>query len=107
MLLRKYCNFLFEYFIKKLSAFVYLSGFLLSMPFTVVEATNPIYQTLKQDILINADYWFYTPKIIGASLGFTQILGVPGVDTTPAGQQAVIDAGGAWEVLSTTTQIQP
>jgi hypothetical protein len=72
------------------------------MPFTVVEATNPIYQTLKQDILINADYWFYTPKIIGAGLGFTQILGVPGVDTTPASQQAVIDAGGAWEVLSTT-----
>src|SRR5579871_688803 len=31
---------------------------------------NPLYKLLKQDVLINADYYSDTPKILGASLGF-------------------------------------
>lgn len=73
----------------------------------VVAGTNPAFESLKLDILINADYWTKKPQIIGAGLGFTQILGVPGADTTPEGQQAVIDAGGAWEILSTTNPNPP
>ena len=40
------------------------------------------YQTLKQDVLINADYYSDTPSILGASLGFTHIIGVPGLNGT-------------------------
>ncbi len=81
----------------------------ITLPFCLSAAaeTNPIYATLKQDILINADYWTQKPQIIGAGLGFTQILGVPGAATTPEGQQAVIDAGGAWEILSTSNPAPP
>lgn len=64
---------------------------------------NPIYRTLLQDILVNADYWETTPKILGASLGFTHIIGVAGLNgtgTQPEG--ATRRAGGTWESLSST-----
>jgi hypothetical protein len=63
---------------------------------------NVIYETLMQDILINADYWTTKPQILSASLGFTQILGVPNLSTSEEGQAANAQFGGAWEVLSTT-----
>src|SRR4051794_10404839 len=34
---------------------------------------DPLYTLLKQNILINADYYSDTPSILGASLGFTHI----------------------------------
>ena len=40
------------------------------------------YETLKQDVLINADYYSDSPSILGASLGFTHIIGVPGLNGT-------------------------
>ena len=43
---------------------------------------NPLYKMLKQNVLINADYYSNTPSILGASLGFTHILGVPGLNGT-------------------------
>lgn len=51
------------------------------------------YQLLMQDILINADLWSDVPEILSANYGFEGIIGVPG------NQQAVIDAGGAWQDL--------
>lgn len=63
---------------------------------------NVLYEALMQDVLINADYWTAEPKILSASLGFTQILGVPNLSTSEEGQAANAQFGGAWEVLSTT-----
>ena len=63
---------------------------------------NVLYEALMQDVLINADYWTTEPKILSASLGFTQILGVPNLSTSEEGQAANAQFGGAWEVLSTT-----
>lgn len=63
--------------------------------------TNPLYKLLKQDVLINADYYSSTPKILGASLGFTHILGVPGLNgTTSTDEVLARRAGGSWETLS-------
>ena len=63
--------------------------------------TNPLYKLLKQDVLINADYYRDAPEILGASLGFTHILGVPGLNgTTSADDMLARKAGGSWETLS-------
>jgi hypothetical protein len=65
---------------------------------------NPLYKMLEQDVLINADYYSTTPRILGASLGFTHILGVPGLDATTTYAQALArKAGGSWETLSSSS----
>jgi hypothetical protein len=62
---------------------------------------NPLYELLRQDVLINADYYGDTPSILGASLGFTHILGVPGLNgTTTSDEVLARKAGGSWETLS-------
>jgi hypothetical protein len=67
------------------------------------------YQTLQRDELISADYWEAEPRILGAGLGFTDIIGVPGLSSSnPAvQQQAVLAAGGAWEIVDTTVSPVP
>src|SRR5690606_24419189 len=63
--------------------------------------TNPLYRALQQDVLINADYYSDTPSILGATLGFTNILGVPGLSPGSSQAEALARrAGGAWEALS-------
>ncbi len=53
------------------------------------------YQSLMQDVLINADLWGGdTPQILSANYGFEGIEGVPGYEA------AVIAAGGTWEVIA-------
>ena len=74
----------------------------MSLSSTADAAPNFLYRVLMQDILINADYWTREPQILSASLGFTQILGVPNLSTSAEGQAANATFGGAWEVLSTT-----
>jgi hypothetical protein len=61
-------------------------------------------QALKRDVLIDADMWDRTPRMMAAGLGFTNIIGVPGMDADDlaAGEQAVRAAGGAWNRLSCT-----
>lgn len=62
---------------------------------------NPLYELLREDVLINADYYSDTPEILGASLGFTHILGVPGLSGTTSTDEALARAaGGSWETLS-------
>ena len=61
------------------------------------------YQTLKQDVLINADYYSNTPSILGASLGFTHIIGVPGLNGTKGTDALARRAGGTWETLSSSS----
>ena len=62
------------------------------------------YLTLKVDVLGNADYWEDEPQILGAGLGFTDIIGVPGLSSSDLDTQrmAVLDAGGAWNIVTTT-----
>jgi hypothetical protein len=62
------------------------------------------YLTLKVDALGNADYWEDEPQILGAGLGFTDIIGVPGLSSSDLDTQrmAVLDAGGAWNIVTTT-----
>jgi hypothetical protein len=73
-----------------------------SLSSTAKAEPNVLYEALMQDVLINADYWTTEPKILSASLGFTQILGVPNLSTSEEGQAANAQFGGAWEALSTT-----
>lgn len=65
---------------------------------------NPLYLTLTQDVLINADYWEAEPRILAASLGFTDIIGVPGLMSSNLDTQraATLQAGGAWNTVTTT-----
>jgi len=62
---------------------------------TVIPAPSASYQSLMQDVLINADLWGNTPEILSANYGFEGIEGVP------QGQTNVIAAGGAWETVTT------
>jgi len=59
-------------------------------------------QQLKRDVLINADMWDRRPRMMAAGLGFTSIIGVPGMNANdlPASEQAVRAAGGAWNRLT-------
>lgn len=65
---------------------------------------NPLYLLLKQNVLINADYYSDTPRILGASLQFSHILGVPGLSgTTTSDELLARKAGGSWETLSSSS----
>lgn len=61
--------------------------------------TSPLYEFfLQRDILINADIWDEEPKIIGAGLGFTKILGVPALNS-PFGEFICRAFGGTWNIV--------
>jgi len=62
---------------------------------TVIPAPSLSYQSLMQDVLINADLWGSTPEILSANYGFEGIEGVP------EGEANVIAAGGAWQTVTT------
>jgi len=62
---------------------------------TVIPAPSLSYQSLMQDILINADLWGSTPEILSANYGFEGIEGVA------EGESNVIAAGGTWEIVTT------
>src|SRR5205809_365376 len=40
---------------------------------------TPTSQLLHKDVLINADMWDKRPRMMAAGLGFTNIIGVPGI----------------------------
>ncbi len=65
---------------------------------------NPLYVSLMQDHLTDADYWETEPRILAAGLGFTDIIGVPGLDSSDLDTQksSTLAAGGAWNVVVTT-----
>jgi len=61
-------------------------------------SNGSLYPVLKQDILINADYWEKRPRMLAAGLGFVNILGVPDADSSDLAlaESAVRSVGGAW-----------
>lgn len=60
------------------------------------------YQLLKQDVIINADLWDTQPRMMAAGLGFTEIIGVAGIDVDdPVRSEALVrSAGGTWNTLN-------
>lgn len=63
---------------------------------TVIPPPSLTYQSLMQDVLIDADLWGGdAPAMLSANYGFQGIEGVPGYEA------AVIAAGGAWETITT------
>lgn len=75
----------------------------LSAPAPVLaQEYGPVGQAQHRDILVASDLWARTPRIMGVSLNFADIIGVPGYDTTRGAQTyeqaraAVLAAGGAW-----------
>jgi hypothetical protein len=63
---------------------------------------GPVGQAQHRDILVASDLWAPTPRIMGVTLNFADIIAVPGYDTTRGAQTyeqaraAVLAAGGAW-----------
>src|SRR5262245_26217468 len=58
----------------------------------------PTYLLLRQDVIVNADMWDEEPKMMAAGLGFTRIIGIPGLtmDDLANSERLVREAGGAW-----------
>lgn len=65
---------------------------------SAASSNGSLYPLLKQDILVNADYWEKKPRMIAAGLGFVNILGVPDVDSPDLAlaESSVLSVGGAW-----------
>jgi len=61
-----------------------------------------MYQTLREDKIINADIWDKQPKMLAAGLGFTNIIGVPDLSTDDLELSRTLTrlAGGAWNTVS-------
>ncbi len=65
----------------------------------IIPGTSPLHVFfLQRDVLINADLWHPEPKIIGAGLGFTKILGIPGLGS-PYGEFLCRWFGGTWNTV--------
>ena len=84
-------------------AIVAIAGLALVVPgAALAQAPGPVNTAQHRDILIASDMWAKTPRIMGVSLNFTDIIGTPGLDTGNKDQtleQArafVLAAGGAW-----------
>ena len=78
-----------------------------SLSFTTKQsgATPKSYQQLQKDVIINADLWSKQPKMLAAGLGFTDIIGVPGLSSNnlSLSQSLVRRIGGAWNTPSCAT----
>src|SRR5262245_40147279 len=61
----------------------------------------PTSQLLRQDVIVNADLWDEEPRMMAAGLGFTTIIGIPGLslDDLTGSEALVRAAGGAWNTL--------
>jgi hypothetical protein len=70
---------------------------------------TPTYQILRQDVIINADMWDDEPKMMAAGLGFTHIIGVPGlnVNNLQLSEMLAREAGGTWNTLSCAMGVAP
>ncbi len=85
------------------SAAIALAGIGLTLPGVAIAQTGGLVgRAQHRDILIASDMWAKTPGIMGVSLNFTDIIGVPGLNTSDKTQtlagarELVLNAGGAW-----------
>jgi hypothetical protein len=73
------------------------------------EPVTPTYRLLQKDVIVNADLWSKKPSMLAAGLGFTSIIGVPGLttDDLAASEQLVREAGGTWNTISCPSGTTP
>jgi hypothetical protein len=73
------------------------------------EQPTPTSQLLHRDVLIAADMWDRRPRMMAAGLGFTDIVGVPGLSTDDlAGSEATVRAvGGTWNTVACAAGATP
>ena len=73
------------------------------------QQTSLPYQLLRQDTITNADLWDREPKMMAAGLGFTNIIGVPGISAEdPAASKTLVElAGGTWNTLTCAAGQEP
>jgi hypothetical protein len=66
------------------------------------DTPTPTSQLLHKDVLINADMWDRRPRMMAAGLGFTNIIGVPGLSTDDlaSSEATVRSVGGTWKTIS-------
>lgn len=64
------------------------------------QSANPVYESLRTDVIVNADIWAKKPSMLAAGLGFVNIIGVPNADSSDVGvaQASVQAVGGAFNV---------
>ena len=90
----------------RLPALVILAIATLAMPASAAAQAQPTptptSQLLHRDVLIGADLWDRRPRMMAAGLGFTNIVGVPGIttDDLPGSESTVRAVGGAWSTVS-------
>jgi len=74
-----------------------------------VPAPSVGYQVLREDVIVNADMWDTEPRMMAAGLGFTTIIGVPGLttDDLPLSKTLTELAGGAWNTVQCGAGEQP
>lgn len=67
------------------------------------------YRLLQRDVIVGADVWGKRPRMLAAGLGFTGIIGVPGMTTADlAGSESLVrTAGGAWNEVSCAAPTTP
>jgi hypothetical protein len=70
---------------------------------------SPVYRLLKQDVIIDADIWAKRPEMMAAGLGFTDIIGLPGLTTDDLlrSERLARAAGGAWNTIACTNGERP
>lgn len=75
----------------------------------VLSAVRDPSAILREDTIINADLWDTEPRMMAAGLGFTGIIGVPGLSEDDPGASAtrVHLAGGAWNDVTCTDGATP
>ncbi|HEX3489414.1 MAG TPA: hypothetical protein VHU92_08720, partial [Streptosporangiaceae bacterium] len=56
------------------------------------------YRVLRRDVIINADIWNRKPEMMAAGLGFTSIIGIPGISTgdVPLSRTLTVLGQGTW-----------
>lgn len=94
---------------KRLALLLVLAAALASSGSAGVQATTPTYKLLLRDVLVNADLWDTKPRMLAAGLGFTNIIGVPGLSTDDLAksENLVRQAGGAWNHVDCAAGVTP
>lgn len=75
--------------------------FVFALALRVVTTVREPSAVLREDKLVNADLWDTQPRMMAAGLGFTDIIGVPGLDVDEPQSSATRArlAGGTWNVI--------
>ena len=73
------------------------------------QQTSLPYELLRRDTIVNADLWDREPRMMAAGLGFTNIIGVPGITAEdPTLSKTLVElAGGTWNTVKCAAGQEP